>query len=88
MRVYLKTDVVEKILKEKNWTRADLAQNMEMSTATVSRVLNGDRGVGNEFIAQLIKALGNDIKDFHKFFIFSRSLPKGIESKQLTKVGG
>lgn len=58
---------LQEVLKEKGWDEKRLAEEMGVSYVTVYRVLEGQRGPGNEFIAKLLKACEG--VEFEELFI-------------------
>lgn len=63
MKVVVNKERLAKLLEEKGWDEKELAERMGVSYVTVYRVLEGQRGPGNEFIAKLLKACGSDFEE-------------------------
>jgi transcriptional regulator with XRE-family HTH domain len=75
------------ILMERNkWSQAELARRMNVSRATVSRVLSDSRGSGKEVIAGMIRAFPKEPID-KLFFLFDVSTNgyAGEDNKLLLK---
>ncbi|MFX3616098.1 MAG: helix-turn-helix domain-containing protein [Sporolactobacillus sp.] len=81
MRVILNKKSVDEEKKKRGWSNYDLAEKMDMNPVTVYRALSGERNVGNEFIAQMMKAFSASSDDFSKFFIFDEVLTKSNEGR-------
>jgi len=60
-------------MEEKNWSQADLARAMEVTPATVSRILRGIRGPGKEVVAGLLKAFPD--AEMNELFFLDRLSP-------------
>lgn len=57
-------EALQEIMKEKGWKAADLARAMSVTDACLSRVLNGTRNPGIEFIMGLKAALPHYSLDY------------------------
>lgn len=84
MKTVLKKESLSDLMKQSNHDVYSLAKVMSVSPSTIYRIINGDRGVGSDMIAKLLKAFDLSEKDFDKFFIFTGTLPNdnGDNSKQ------
>ena len=85
MKTLLNKQAMERLMESKNYS---LAKRMNVAPSTIYRILNGDRGVGSDLIAKLLRAFDLSEKDFDKLFIFSEVLPNvngGSESCQKNK---
>lgn len=74
MGVTINKEKLKKIMEEKGWNEKRLAKEMGVSYVTVYRVMRGQRGIGKEFIAKLMKACG---EDFEQLFILNDHYQKG-----------
>ncbi|WP_251861405.1 helix-turn-helix transcriptional regulator [Clostridium sp. Marseille-Q2269] len=48
------------LMYKNNWSQNKLAMKAEVSSATISRWINGQRGAGAQLIAGIIKAFPNE----------------------------
>ena len=62
-------DYVLQLVRESNWSGAELGRHMGVSRAEANRLLNGERKGGSKVIAGLIKAFPNE--KFSTLFILS-----------------
>ncbi|EGO2596522.1 TPA: helix-turn-helix domain-containing protein [Enterococcus faecalis] len=88
MKTLLNKQAMERLMESKNDDAYSLAKRMNVAPSTIYRILNGDRGVGSDLIAKLLRAFDLSEKDFDKLFIFSEVLPNvngGSESCQKNK---
>lgn len=69
-------------LDKRGWSQADLARAIRMTTATVSRVMSGDRKPGIEFLIALAGALKVPPEEIYRA---AGLLPPITESKQITE---
>ncbi len=64
----LNTKFIKKLMSEKNWSEYKLAEKAGLSQATVSRILNGKRGIGMKTFTSLKKAFPEvAMKDLYFF---------------------
>ena len=49
---------LEKELRQRDWSRSDLARAMGVDTAVVSNIMNGVRGIGTDSCRAISSALG------------------------------
>ena len=49
---------LEKELRQRDWSRSDLARAMGVDTAVVSNIMNGVRGIGTDSCRAIARALG------------------------------
>ena len=88
MKTVLNKIAMEKMMSAKNVDVYSLAKRMGVAPSTIYRILNGDRGVGSDLIAKLLRAFDLSEKDFYKLFIFTEPLPNdnggsvNLKSKQ------
>ena len=84
MKTVLKKESLSELMTKSNHDVYSLAKVMSVSPSTIYRIINGDRGVGSDMIAKLLKAFDLSEKDFDKLFIFTGMLPNdnGNDSKQ------
>lgn len=55
-RVELKKDALQDYLRKNGLTYAELSRRAGINRSNLHRILNGQRGPGNEFIAKLLNA--------------------------------
>ena len=55
-RVELKIDALQEYLRRNGLTYAELSRKAGINRSNLPRILNGQRGPGNEFIAKLLNA--------------------------------
>lgn len=79
MKTVLNKTVMEKMMLTRNEDVYSLAKRMGVAPSTIYRILNGDRGVGSDLIAKLLRAFDLSEKDFDKLFIFTDVLPNDNE---------
>ena len=77
MKTVLKKESLSELMANSNHDVYSLAKVMNVSPSTIYRIINGDRGVGSDMIAKLLKAFDLSEKDFDKLFIFIEELPNG-----------
>lgn len=85
MKTILKTSELNQLMDLRNDDVYSLAKRMNVAPSTVYRILSGDRGVGGEIIPKLLNAFDLSEKDFDKLFIFTESLPKSNDMKEVIK---
>lgn len=85
MKTVLKVEELNSLMEKYDYDVYSLSKRMEVAPSTVYRIINGDRGVGGEFIPKLLKAFDLSEKDFDKLFIFTRPLPKSNTLKEVAK---
>ena len=75
MKTVLKKESLSDLMVKSHHDVYSLAKVMSVSPSTIYRIINGDRGVGSDMIAKLLKAFDLSEKDFDKLFIFTGTLP-------------
>lgn len=80
-----KNYVIER-MKKNNWSQAGLARAMEVSPATVSRVLKGTRGAGRGVIVGLLKAFPD--ASMNELFFLDVVSTNGYSSKKTNCMKG
>lgn len=85
MKTVLKINELNTLMEKYDYDVYSLSKKMNVAPSTVYRIINGDRGVGGEFIPKLLQAFDLSEKDFDKLFIFTKSLPKSNTCKEVTK---
>ncbi|GCF94237.1 hypothetical protein NRIC_21280 [Enterococcus florum] len=71
MRIVLKKAVLEGMMAQYGDDVYSLAKRMEVAPSTIYRILNGDRGIGNDLIVKFMKAFDLSEKEFDTLFVFS-----------------
>lgn len=78
------SDWLEKELKQRDWSRADLARAMCVDTAVVSNIMNGVRGVGTDSCRAISRALGvPQLEVFTRAGLIDRVQNHDYESERL-----
>lgn len=68
-KVKLNKDALLEYITSEGLSERQFAERIGVSPATISRILNDERNVGGEFIAKLLRVVGE--KRFYEFFFLT-----------------
>ncbi|AZR73723.1 hypothetical protein BBF96_10205 [Anoxybacter fermentans] len=65
----LNLEKIKSFLEERGWNEVLFARKLNLDYSYVYRVMRGQRGIGNKFIAGLLKFCEQENLDFRKFIL-------------------
>lgn len=66
----LNIEYILELLRDRDWSESELARRAGLSSATISRILSGQRGAGSRTLAGIRRAFPDEPTD--KLFFFDQ----------------
>lgn len=73
MYLGIRMKILEKLMKEKGWSRKDFADALGINYSHFHRILKGERNPGSKFFSGLFKVCKEEKKEFEDYVFIKKT---------------